>query len=468
MLRRGRGPPGVGGADEAPRLELVSVLDVETNPISLTAPLPLLQTAAALGAGALDLIQHVQDRCDRIDAVESEVRALVPEPRRRDRLLREAAVLLERHPHPDSRPPLWGVLVGVKDIFAVDGFATRGGSALPPQLFSMPEATSVVRLREAGALVLGKTVTTEFAFSDPGSTANPHNPQHTPGGSSSGSAAAVAAGYAPLAIGTQTVGSISRPAAFCGVVGFKPSHARVPTDGILPVSKSIDQVGSFTQDAAGAALVASVLCDGWCAPLGDATPELLPVLGVPEGPYLEQIDQATRQHFDTQLARLETRGYTVRSVPSLQDLASITDHHTTLFTAEFAEVHDAWFRDYGALYRPRSALLVQSGRSVAEQALAAARESPLSVRSALEALMSHHGIDAWVSPSTLGPAPVGLGATGNPAMNMPWTHGGLPTITLPAGVSAGGLPLGLQIAAKFGADEALLGWSQDVEVLLRE
>ena len=287
---------------------------METNTIGLTAALPLQQTADALRAGSLDLIQHVHDRCDRIDVVESEVRALVPEPGRRDRLLREAAALLERHPDPARRPPLWGVLVGIKDIFAVDGFATRCGSALPPELFSMSEATSVGRLREAGALVLGKTVTTEFAFFDPGSTANPHNPQHTPGGSSSGSAAAVAAGYAPLALGTQTVGSISRPAAFCGVVGCKPSHGRIPTDGILPVSRSIDQAGLFTQDAAGASLAASVLCDGWRAPLGDAAPEHLPVLGVPEGPYLEQADRATREHFDTQLALLETRGYAVRRV----------------------------------------------------------------------------------------------------------------------------------------------------------
>lgn len=441
---------------------------METNTIGLTAALPLQQTADALRAGSLDLIQHVHDRCDRIDVVESEVRALVPEPGRRDRLLREAAALLERHPDPARRPPLWGVLVGIKDIFAVDGFATRCGSALPPELFSMSEATSVGRLREAGALVLGKTVTTEFAFFDPGSTANPHNPQHTPGGSSSGSAAAVAAGYAPLALGTQTVGSISRPAAFCGVVGCKPSHGRIPTDGILPVSRSIDQAGLFTQDAAGASLAASVLCDGWRAPLGDAAPEHLPVLGVPEGPYLEQADRATREHFDTQLALLETRGYAVPRVLALEDLESIADHHTTLFTAEFAEVHDAWFREYGALYRPRSAQLVQSGRAVAAQALAAARESPMRVRTALEALMSQHGIDAWVSPSTLGPAPAGLGATGDPAMNMPWTRSGFPTITLPAGVSADGLPLGLQIAARFGADEALLGWSQDLETLLSE
>src|SRR5690606_3462350 len=149
------------------------------------------------------------------------------------------------------------------------------------------EAESVRLLRAAGALVLGKTVTAEFAYSEPGPTRNPRNLAHTPGGSSSGSAAAVASGFCPLALGTQTIGSVIRPAAYCGIIGFKPGYGRISTSGVLPVSRSLDHVGIFTQDIAGVALAASILCQTW-----DASPTVsaktLPTLGVPTGAYLEQ------------------------------------------------------------------------------------------------------------------------------------------------------------------------------------
>ena len=194
----------------------------------LIAGAPLHSTVEALRSGSLDLVSHVHALLDRVDAVDGQVRAVLPEPGRRARLVANAEALLARYPDAADRPALFGAVVGLKDIFITDGFATRLGSAIPSDLFSGPEATSVRRLREAGALVLGKTVTTEFAGYDPGATANPHNVGHTPGGSSSGSAAAVAAGFAELALGTQTVGSVIRPASFCGVVGYKPSLGRIP------------------------------------------------------------------------------------------------------------------------------------------------------------------------------------------------------------------------------------------------
>ena len=169
--------------------------------------------------------------------------------------------------------------MGVKDIIRVDGFPTRAGSRLPPHLFAGPQAACVTALRRAGALVLGKTVTTEFAGFEPGPTANPHRPGHTPGGSSSGSAAAVAAGYCPLALGTQTIGSVIRPAAFCGIVGFKPSLGRIATAGLVDFSPAVDTVGIFTQDLAGMGSVAAVLCGEWRR----RTEADKPVLGVPLG-----------------------------------------------------------------------------------------------------------------------------------------------------------------------------------------
>ncbi|MEC8818767.1 MAG: amidase, partial [Planctomycetota bacterium] len=179
--------------------------------------------------------QSIEDVLQRVEAAfearEGLVHAFVEEPGRFERLRREARDLERRFPEDSVRPPLFGLAVGVKDIINVEGLPTRAGTSLPPELFAGPEAPCVRRLREAGALVVGKTVTTEFAYLAPGPTRNPHDPDHTPGGSSSGSAAGVAAGLCDAALGTQTVGSLMRPAAFCGVHAMKPSKGRVPDAG---------------------------------------------------------------------------------------------------------------------------------------------------------------------------------------------------------------------------------------------
>src|SRR5258706_7512203 len=197
----------------------------------LISPNPMAETATVLRSGQLDLLAYIDDICNRIDAADAHIHALSPDPERRVRLIAGAKSLEARFPDPASRPPLYGIPLGIKDIFHVDGFLTRAGSRLPSELFSGSEADCVRALRSAGALILGKTVSTEFAYFEPGPTRNPHNLQHTPGGSSSGSAAAVAAGFFSFWLGTQTIGSTIRPAAFCGIVGFKPTYKRISTKG---------------------------------------------------------------------------------------------------------------------------------------------------------------------------------------------------------------------------------------------
>ncbi|MBI4771596.1 MAG: amidase, partial [Chloroflexi bacterium] len=235
----------------------------------LEPPYSLPDLAGALRNGDLPLTTYLAALEAHFSAREPAVLAFLPEPDRFDRLRREAAALLERYPDPDARPPLFGAPVGVKDIFHVAGFPTRAGSRLPPEALAGPEADSVRALKAAGALILGKTVSTEFAYFGPGPTRNPHAPDHTPGGSSSGSAAAVAAGLCPLALGTQTIGSIIRPAAFCGVVGFKPGYERVSRAGVIPLSPSLDHVGVFAAEVAGVALAARVLVGDWRLEIGD-------------------------------------------------------------------------------------------------------------------------------------------------------------------------------------------------------
>ena len=408
------------------------------------------------------LLARVEAACDQLDRDEPRIRAFLPEPGRRTRLRAEAAALAARYAAPDARPQLFSALVGVKDIFAVEGFATRAGSALPPTEFAMAQGTAVTRLRAAGALILGKTVTTEFAYADPGATTNPRDATRTPGGSSSGSAAAVACGYATLALGSQTVGSVLRPAAFCGVVGFKPSYGRVPADGVVPYSPAVDTVGWFTPGVEGARAAAAVLLDGW---LGVPAPARAPVLGVPDGPYIAQAQPAAREAFEATLARLVAAGVELRRVPLFDDIDAINARHRALTTAEFGEVHAERFARYGALYRANSAALFDAAQRVTPAERAAGLDGRAALRGRLDATIDAHGLDAWASPAATGPAPVGLTSTGDPTMNLPWTHAGVPAITLPAGTLEG-MPLGLQLAGRFGADEALLAVAAAIEASL--
>ena len=422
---------------------------------------PLAVAVEGLRSGAVSPVEYLDRLRGRIERSEPEIRAFVSPPDW-DRLEREARVLPERFPDPESRPPLYGIPVGVKDIFHVDGMETRAGSELPPEVLSGPEAASVERIRTAGSLVLGKTVTTEFAYFDPGPTRNPHDLAHTPGGSSSGSAAAVAAGFAPLAFGTQTVGSVIRPAAFCGIVGLKPSFGRIPTAGVIPFSTSVDHVGLFAQDVAGVAVAAAVCYDDW-----RTLPEPEePVLGVPEGPYLEQADDAGIEAFESAVERLESADYGVERVEALSGIDAVNERHQRLIEADAALAHEGWYERYGERYSEHMTGIVEGGREVAVGELAADRAGRDRLRSELHAAMDEAGIDCWLSPPAPGPAPRGIDSTGDPVMNLPWTHSGLPTVTLPTGVKEG-LPVGVQCSARFGADERLLDWAERFEEVLQ-
>ena len=394
---------------------------------------------------------------------EPAVLALLPEEDRFKRLYDDAETLALAYPAANKRPNLFGAMAGVKDIFHVEGFVTHAGSRLPSELLQGQEAKSVTKLKDVGALILGKTVTTEFAYFFPGPTRNPHNPEHTPGGSSSGSAAAVAAGFCHLALGTQTIGSIVRPAAFCGVIGFKPTYDRISRAGVIPLSPSLDHVGFFTPDIETARHAASVLIEDWKS---DASTRK-PTLGIPEGPYLTCASEYALACFDTICRSLSEAGYELRRVPAMNDFQEIRNRHDVIMSAEVAHVHANWFQQHENLYSTKLAELIKRGQSVTDIQLQVALEARNNFRTDMAQTMKEKNIDLWICPPTIGPAPKGLDATGDPIMNLPWTQIGFPATNIPTTKTEAGLPMGLQIVGNWNGDEALLAWARDIEKVVR-
>jgi len=420
----------------------------------LQQPPLLAELAECDEAGLARLYTRLLERINELDPV---LRVFEDGPPDAARVLADCADLAKRWP-PGGRPPLFGLPVGIKAIIRVAGRRIRCGSLLPADLFDGEEADLVRRLREAGAIILGHTASTEFAHAEPGPTCNPHHCGHTPGGSSSGSAAGVAAGFFSLGVGTQTIGSTIRPASYCGVAGFKPSYGRLPADGIIPFSPSVDTPGLFAATPQELAVVMAALDPQWrqCAP-----PRTLR-LALPEGPYLRcaqpQTTSRLRNRMEAVAARLEKQGYRLDIVelPCLEDMDDLRARHELLSAAEAAQVHREWFARFEPLYRPRTVELIQRGQRAAATDVENARASRLELRQRLHGLMREHEVDCWCCPSSVGEADLGLHGTGSPIMNLPWNHAGLPCLSLPLGRGEQGLPLGVQLVGDFGKDEELL------------
>ncbi len=356
---------------------------------------------------------------------------------------------------------LCGVPFGVKDVIRVDGLPTRAGSALPAELLAGPQASVVDRLTEAGAVVAGKTVTAEFALAEPGPTVNPRDAGRTPGGSSSGSAAAVGAGLVPFALGTQTIGSIIRPAAYCGIVGFRPSWGLVPTDGVIGNAPSFDTIGWFTADVASCRTIASVLLEGSMRP-SEAVRG--PVLGVPSDDYLADADAGARAAFDRALRVLQRGGLAVVQVPLPSEMRTLHHHVQVLQRYELARVHAEWFPRYGHLYRPRTAAAVREGRAIGADEYERSVQWRSAYRARLADTAAEHGIDAWVAPAATGLPPEGLTSTGSAVMSAPFSLAGQPAVSLPARPSGSeGLVHGVQVVALPGCDALLLDVARRIE-----
>ncbi|MCP4191538.1 MAG: amidase [Planctomycetaceae bacterium] len=411
--------------------------------------------------GKQDLSSYIRICCDLLEAENPQVHAIVETTYDRDRIEADVARLIERFPDPTSRPALFGLPIGVKDIIRVDGLPTKCGSRLPDNLFSGPEADCVTRMKRAGAIVIAKTVTTEFAAFQPGPTCNPHRFTHTPGGSSSGSAAAVSKGFFPFGFGTQTIGSIARPAAFCGVVGFKPSWSRIATGGVVEYSRTMDHVGWLCNDTSALSQLAGVLIANWNPAPRIQNPNDV-VIGIPEGPYLEQASNPELQRFSDLVARLQGHHLTIRSCPALQNIEQMRQEHLQLVNGELARVHHDWYARYSHDYAAKTAELIETGQHISDKELRNLIRNRSVHQQQLEQTMDHYQLDYWIAPGAVDLAPEGLDSTGDPIMSLPWTHTGLPTVSIPARSTFSDLPHGIQLVGRFGKDEQLVEMASEI------
>jgi Asp-tRNA(Asn)/Glu-tRNA(Gln) amidotransferase A subunit family amidase len=424
--------------------------------------LTLSDAAAHVRDGRASSVELVDDCLKRIAEVDAKIEAWAYLDR--EYALRQAEAADEHRRHGRATGPLHGVPIGVKDIFDTGDMPTEFGSPLWVGRTPRRDAAAVARLRAAGAIIMGKTVTTEYAYFNPGKTRNPHDPERTPGGSSSGSAAAVAALMVPGAIGSQTNGSVIRPAAFCGVVGFKPTHGLIPRSGALLLSRALDHVGVFARTVVDAALLAETLA-GYDAEDADTQPTARPPLAAtaasepPLPPRLAFVrspawtfaEPTTVEAFSE---LVEALGEHVNEVELGQSFDRAIDMHRTIMDVEMAfNLH----RDYeqgGEQLSPRLRQLIERGRThtAIDYMRALAGAAPLNA--ALDGVFDEY--DAILTPAAPGEAPRGLDSTGNPVFCTIWTYLGTPAVTLPLMQGENGMPLGVQLTGRRGNDARLL------------
>lgn len=347
---------------------------------------------------------------------------------------------------------LHGLPLGVKDLFDTVDLPTAYGSPVYAHHRPAADAASVALCREAGAVVLGKTVTTEFAYFTPGPTLNPHNALHTPGGSSSGSAAAVADHMVPLALGTQTAGSIIRPAAYCGVVGYKPSLGRVASAGVKSLTPTLDVAGGFGRTVQDAALLGAVLTGDRRLIESEAHGTLR--IGLFQSPSWPQAELDTRRAWEIATAALARNSDPCQDVSLPQDFAELIQLQKDVMTFEMARALSFERVRHRNALSPQLLALLDAGMAIDGATHEANLQRTADWRLRIDALFERH--DVLLTPSTTGVAPEGLGATGDPLFCRSWSLLGLPAVHLPFATGAKGLPVGLQLVGRMGEDHKLL------------
>ena len=439
-----------------------------SQPHELTAT----QAAQRIREGRLSPVELMESLLARIDRLEPRLKAWVYLDAKA--ALAEAKQKAREAQAGGELAPLHGVPIGLKDIYYTAGIPTTACSKVYADFVPDFDATSVALLKEAGAIMLGKTVTTEFACLDPSPTLNPWDPAHTPGGSSSGSAVAVAANLCPAALGSQTVGSVLRPASYNGVVGLKPTFGRVSRHGVIPVSWSLDTVGWMTRTVEDAALLLQVMAgpdlrdpvasrqepDDYLAVLDSPRP---PRIGLLTGFFHDNADPETRMHMALVVDRLSKAGAVVQELPPPAGIEDSMRDQRTIMAVEAAAFHEPMYRRQAQDYQPLLREMLRRGLETDGVKYSRALESRTRFIADADSLADK--ADVLLTPTTPTPALADVTNTGNPLFQGPWTYCGLPAITVPSGLAASGLPLGIQLVSARFREPTLLAaarWCESV------
>jgi Asp-tRNA(Asn)/Glu-tRNA(Gln) amidotransferase A subunit family amidase len=420
------------------------------------------QAAAAIREGRLSARELTEACLACIERLEPTVGAWTFLDR--DHALAQADAADDWHRHGRPHGPLHGVPVGIKDIFDTADMPTENGTPLHAGRAPRRDSAVVRRLRQAGAIIMGKTVTTELALYTPGKTANPVDPTRTPGGSSSGSAAAVAAHMVPLALGSQTNGSVIRPASFCGIYGFKPSFGLIPRSGVLRLSRALDHAGVFGRTVEDVALITQCLVgsDGddpdarlMARPplveIAMSPPPLPPRLAFVPSPLWDQADAATQAAFGELVALLAER---IERIELPGPFARALEWHRIILEADIAVSFAEEYERGSAALSPTLREMIERGRRHSAYDYLCALQAGQMLNAALDELFS--ACDAIVTPAASGVAPSGLASTGSPAFCTIWTLCGVPSLSLPLLQDEAGLPIGVQLVGARGDDARLL------------
>jgi aspartyl-tRNA(Asn)/glutamyl-tRNA(Gln) amidotransferase subunit A len=433
--------------------------------------LTIREAGELMQAGGLTAERLVESCLERVHAREGAVHAWVEVYERE--ALAEARQCDREMQAGNRRGPLHGIPVGVKDIIDVKGQWTRCGTPVYPARSPAEDAPVIARLRKAGAIFLGKTETTPFANNDPTITRNPWNPEHTPGGSSSGSGAAVADRMCPLALGTQTGGSLLRPAAYNGIVGFKATYGEVSTEGVLPNSWSLDHVGFHVRSASDAAVVWPCLREGKPRPFARMPepprktrrrkPGSPPRLGAIRDPFEAEASPEVRENLAAVREQLRAAGARIVELAPPPSFAFVGACWEIIKQAELYAFHRTLFEEHREEYPPKLRVRLERGNAIPGHEYVEHQRRRITFQREMSARMA--GVDAVIMPVASTTAPRGLASTGSSIFNQPWSVSGFPAMSIPTGLDAMGLPFGMQMAAQPYCEAALLdaaAWCETV------
>lgn len=424
--------------------------------------LTAIQAGDKIRSGEITSEELTQACLNRIEQIDEQVEAwtyLDPE-----HALAQARILDAHRQAGGALGPLHGIPVGVKDIFDTKSYPTENGTVLDAGRRPKEDSKVVSLLKESGAVIMGKTVTTELAVFGPGKTRNPHNPEHSPGGSSSGSAAAVASYMVPLAIGTQTNGSVIRPASYCGIVGFKPTHGLISRSGVLSLSRALDTVGTFARSLEDVALLTEALIAHDPGDLDthprarptlrdtlDSEPPMRPIVAFAKTSVWDQADQETQQAFDE---LVEALGEDCHDLPLSEPFNHVIDMHRNIMEADMAKNLTRYYDRGKDKLTDTMCKMIEFGLQVRAVDYNTAVDGQELLNAGLDLVFEHY--DFIITPATTGEAPAGLEATGSPVFNTLATYCGTPSISLPLMDGPNGLPLGVQVIGPRGDDARLL------------